>query len=201
MPISAGGTDGIEYTERLDRMGNARWKRALNAQAPYRWNMRRLHLGETLDVGCGLGRNLQHLEGHGVGVDTNPTSVEVCRSKGLEAFTVEDFLASELAAPGRFDSLLIAHVLEHLTAEEGVELVGAYVPFVHDGGQVVIITPQERGFASDPTHVRFVDFEDAEALAQALDLDVYLQFSFPFPRGTGRLFTYNEFVTVAHKPG
>src|SRR4030095_714662 len=101
MPISAGGTDGIEYTERLDRMGNARWKRALNAQAPYRWNMRRLHLGETLDVGCGLGRNLQHLEGHGVGVDTNPTSVEICRSKGLEAFTVEEFLGSELAAPRR----------------------------------------------------------------------------------------------------
>src|SRR4030095_7599465 len=92
MPISAGGTDGIEYTERLDRMGNARWKRALNAQAPYRWNMRRVHL-----------------EGHGVGVHTTPTSVEVCRSKGLEAFTVEEFLGSELAAPGRFDSLLVAH--------------------------------------------------------------------------------------------
>ena len=50
------GTEGADYTERLQRIGGARWKRMLGSQAPYRWNIRRLNLGRTLDVGCGIGR-------------------------------------------------------------------------------------------------------------------------------------------------
>ncbi len=193
-------TAGVGYTARLERMGNARWKRLLHTQAPYRWNVRHLGLGETLDIGCGLGRNLIHLDGHGVGVDTNPSSIEVCRSKGLEAYTVDEFLASQAAAPRAFDALLVAHVLEHMSAQAGIDLVGAYLKFVHPGGQVVIITPQERGFASDPTHVRFVDFAAAAELVRAQGLQLGRQYSFPFPRATGRVFAYNEFVTVARKP-
>ena len=46
-----------------------RWKRILDVQAPYRWNLRRL-LGtrRTLDVGCGIGRNLVNLPVGSVGV-------------------------------------------------------------------------------------------------------------------------------------
>jgi SAM-dependent methyltransferase len=196
----AATTTGAEYTERLDRMSNARWKRLLKIQGPYRWNVRHLDLGRTLDVGCGLGRNLTHLGGHGIGVDTNPTSVRVCRGKGLRAYTAEEFFGSVVAVPESFDSLLIAHVLEHMSAADGVALVGAYLPFVRRGGRVVLITPQERGYASDPTHVRFVDFAAAVELTQAHGLVVIRQYSFPFPRRTGRVFPYNEFVTVARRP-
>lgn len=180
-------------------MGNARWKRLLHSQAPYRWNVRHLNLGETLDVGCGLGRNLTHLDGHGVGVDTNPASVDVCRTKGLVAYTADEFFGSDLSTPGSFDSLLVAHVLEHMSAAEASSLINAYLPSVRLGGQVVVITPQERGFESDPTHVRFVDFSAAADLARSFGLTIVRQYSFPFPRHLGRYFVYNEFVTVARK--
>jgi SAM-dependent methyltransferase len=199
-PAVKPGTDGADYTERLRRLGGARWKQALNTQAPYRWNIRRLNLGRTLDVGCGIGRNLTHIGGNGVGVDHNPTSVEFCRAQGLEAYTIEDFLASKHAGPDAFDALLAAHLLEHMPEPDARGIVASYLPYVRSGGRVVFITPQERGYASDATHMRFVGFPEGAAMASALGLNVVRQYSFPFPRAAGKLFTYNEFVTVAQKP-
>jgi SAM-dependent methyltransferase len=196
---SGAGTEHAEYTRRLRTLGEARWKRVLDVQAPYRWNIRRLGLGHTLDIGCGIGRNLGHLGGDGVGVDHNPTSVEVCRSRGLTAYTIDEFFASPHAKPNTFDSLLAAHLVEHLAEADALAIVGSYLPFVRPGGRVVFITPQERGYASDATHVRFVGFTEARDLASQLGLSVTRSYSFPFPRAAGRLFTYNEFVTVTAK--
>ena len=110
-------------------------------------------LGRTLDVGCGIGRCLAHLDGRGVGVDHNAEAVRVARSRGLEAV-----LPGELdEPPGSFDTMLVAHVLEHLDADEGTALLRSHLGWVRPGGRVVLITPQERGQASDPTHVRLVD--------------------------------------------
>ncbi|MER7892964.1 methyltransferase domain-containing protein [Micromonospora sp. NPDC094482] len=193
-------TEGEDYTRRLQRLGGARWKQLLDVQTPYRWNLRRLHLGRTLDVGSGLGRNLANLDGNGVGVDHNPTSVEHSRAAGFEAYTIEEFFRSEHARPDAFDSLLAAHLLEHLPADEAVKVVESYLPFVKSGGTVVLITPQERGYRSDASHVRFVGFAEAAEACQELGLSVTRQYSFPFPRAFGKLFTYNEFVTVARLP-
>jgi SAM-dependent methyltransferase len=193
-------TEGVDYTDRLRRVTGARWKRWLNTQAPYRWNVRRLDLGHTLDIGCGLGRNLAHLGGNGVGVDHNPTSVEVARAQGLTAFTIDEFLASAYAKPETFDSALGAHLVEHLTEPQAREVVGMYLPYLKSGGRVVFITPQERGYASDATHVKFMDFAEVGKLARDLGLTVERQYSFPFPRAFGKLFKYNEFVVVARKP-
>jgi SAM-dependent methyltransferase len=197
---AAEGSAGAGYTARLERLGGARWKLLLDVQAPYRWNIRRLRLGRTLDVGCGLGRNLAHLGGNGVGVDHNPTSVEVCRRRGLRAYTTEEFFAGGHARPGAFDSMLAAHLIEHMPADEAREVIGSYLPCVRPGGLAVFITPQERGYASDPTHVRWVGFAEAARLCRDLGLSVQRQYSFPFPRPVGKVFTYNEFVTVSRKP-
>jgi SAM-dependent methyltransferase len=192
-------TDGVEYTERLRRLEQAWWKRVLDVQAPYRWNIRRLKLGRTLDVGCGIGRNLAHLSGSGVGVDHNPTSVATCRARGLTAYTTEEFFSGEHGRPGSFDAMLAAHLLEHMPQRQAREVVESYLPCVRGGGKVVFITPQERGYASDATHVRWVGFEETRALCAELGLAVVRQYSFPLPRLAGKFFTYNEFVTVARK--
>jgi SAM-dependent methyltransferase len=197
---NAPDTAGEDYARRMQELASRRWKRLIDVQAPFRWNIRRLRLGRTLDVGCGLGRNLAHLDGNGVGVDHNPTSVAHARARGLEAYTVEEFFASAHARPGAFGSLLAAHLLEHLPAEQGREVLSAYLPFVRSGGTAVFITPQERGYASDPTHVRFVGFAEAAQVCRDLGLTVTRQYSFPFPAAVGRVFTYNEFVTVARVP-
>ncbi len=193
-------TRDAAYAQRLQRLESARWKRLLSAQTPYRWNVRRLNLGFTLDVGCGIGRNLRHLDGNGVGVDHNPTSVRVAREAGLEAYTPDDFPSSPHARPGAFDSLLLAHVLEHLPEDDVRAMVKSYLPYVRPGGTVVFITPQERGYGADATHVRFIGFGEATALATELGLRVTRTYSFPLPRLAGRIFTYNEFVVVSRTP-
>ena len=63
---------------------------------------------------------------------------------------------------------------------------------------VCLITPQERGFRSDGTHVQFVDFERLTDVANELGLRVERSYSFPLPRFAGRSFTYNEFIFLAH---
>lgn len=194
-------TAGAEYAQRLATLGGARWKQVLDVQAPYRAHLRRLRLGRTLDVGCGTGRNLRGLDRGSIGVDHNPHSVALARRNGLPAFTVEEFRDStDLTRPGGFDSMLVAHVVEHLDPGAAPTVVGGYLPYVRPGGRVVFITPQERGHASDPTHVAFTDLAALRALADTLGLVVERGYSFPFPRFAGRAFTYNEFVLVARRP-
>jgi SAM-dependent methyltransferase len=196
--VSDGGTTSAAYTRRLAARSGARWKRVLDVQAPYRWNLRRL-LGErrTLDVGCGIGRNLAHLPAGSVGVDHNATSVQVCRDAGLDARTVDEFLAGEPRP--EFGGLLAAHLVEHLPAGGAAAVLAPYAPFLEPDAVVVLICPQERGFASDPTHTVFVDQPALAALAEELGLRTQRQYSFQLPRRAGKLFTYNEFVTVARR--
>jgi SAM-dependent methyltransferase len=194
-------TAGADYAERLRRLDTSWWRRTLNVQAPYRWNIRRLHLGRVLDVGSGLGRNLAHLGNNGVGVDHNPESVAISRARGLTAFTSAEFPSTEYAVPGAFDSLLLAHVVEHVDPDFAVELVRTYLPYVKPGGHVLFITPQERGYASDPTHIAFTDFAGLHRLADRLGLTVEREYSFPLPRFAGKAFTYNEFVVLTRIPG
>ena len=188
------------YAERLVRKQTAAWKRMIDVQAPYRWNLRRLKPGFTLDVGCGIGRNLMHLPGQSIGVDPNEHAVAAARERGLPAFTPEEFRRSEYCRPERFDSLLLAHVCEHLSEHASQEVLGEYLPLLRGGGRVILIAPQEAGYRSDPTHVVFMDFGRLQGLLNTARLECRQAYSFPFPRWAGRVFTYNEFVVVGQKP-
>ncbi len=63
----------------------------------------------------------------------------------------------------------------------------------------MFITPQERGYRSDSTHVTFTGFAELTQLCQDLGLASTRRYSFPFPRMLGKVFTYNEFVMIARK--
>jgi 2-polyprenyl-3-methyl-5-hydroxy-6-metoxy-1,4-benzoquinol methylase len=193
-------TQNDQYTRRLVSKEGVWWKRLLDVQAPYRWNLQRLNLGFTLDIGCGLGRNLLHINGNGVGVDHNQSSVEIARSHGLKAFVTDEFDKSEFNKQDTFDAMLIAHVVEHMTIQEAVALLARYLPLLKPNGTVVLITPQERGFSSDPTHVEFMDFEALRKIHLQVGLEPLREYSFPFPRSAGRFFTYNEFVSLSRRP-
>jgi SAM-dependent methyltransferase len=195
----SGSTNDKSYTEGLIHRQSAWWKQLLNVQLPYKWNIRSLKPGFVLDIGCGIGRNLLHLDGHGVGVDHNELSVTVCRERGLEAYTTEEFLKTSFYTEESFDSILLAHVAEHMTNNEFLSLLGSYLPLLKGGGKVIVITPQEYGYKTDGTHVEFVDFDAVVNTSNQLNLKVVKQYSFPFPRFAGKLFQYNEFVSVAIK--
>ena len=193
-------THGEDYAERLIRLQTARWKQWLDVQALYRWNMRRLDPGFTLDIGCGIGRNLLNLPGPSVGVDINEHCVRAARARGLTAFTPDEFRRSvEYNRPGRFDSILLAHVAEHMIEDQVVALLQEYEALLRPEGKLILISPQEAGFKSDSTHVELMDFARLTRISARLGFQPERAFSFPFPRWVGRLFTYNEFVVVSRK--
>jgi SAM-dependent methyltransferase len=176
------------------------WKQLIDVQWPYRRHVRRLQLGFVLDVACGYGRNLFHLEGNGVGIDIDRDGLAFCKSQGLTVFTPDEFKQSSYATDAQFDSLLFSHVLEHMKHDEAVALVSEYLPRVKPGGKVVFITPQEAGFKINDTHVELVDFAGLTSVTKATGLTPVEQYSFPFPRVFGKVFRYNEFVAITKKP-
>ena len=193
-------TASPDYARRLEALEFAKWKRWLHVQAPFRWTVRRLCHGRVLDVGSGVGRNLAHLHPRAVGVDHNPHAVALARSRGFTAFTTDALGPAGHAQRASYDTLLAAHLLEHVSEHAGMELLRTYLPLVRPGGQVVLITPQECGWRSDATHVRWVDFAVLRRTSEQLGLRVDKELSFPFPRTAGRVFRYNEFVHVATVP-
>ncbi len=192
-------TKDSDYTDILVKKQIVGWKELLNVQAPYRWNLRRLKPGHTLEIGCGIGRNLLHLKGQAIGIDHNLPSVEIARKRGLIAFTPEEFQGSDFDIPHHFDSLLLSHVVEHMTQTDAVELINKYIHFLRPGGRLIMITPQEAGYRSDSTHIEFMDFPKLRSISKQLNLYTLQEFSFPFPRFAGHVFTYNEFVSVSRK--
>ncbi len=191
-------TKGEDYAERLQTLSGAKWKRVLDVQRPYRWNLTRLHLGKTLDVGCGIGRNLGNLSQESVGVDHNDHAVKVAQAAGFNAVTVDDFRRNKKKyAPSSFDSMLLAHVLEHMTTSDGKKIIKEYLPYVRD--KVVIICPQEKGFTTDETHINFLDHKAIEDILESCGLTIARSFSFPFHKAVGKVFAYNETVVVGQK--
>jgi len=193
-------TSGAAYTARLAAADARWWKRLLDVQAPYRRNLLRLRPGRTLDIGCGIGRNLAALEPASIGVDHNEHSVAVARGRDFTAFTPGEFAASPQSKT-LFESLLFAHVLEHMTYDAAETLVATYLPYLEAGGTVIVITPQAAGFRSDPTHVVPFGFSEIDRTLRAVDLVPIREQSFPFPRTVGRWFRYNEHVVVARRKG
>jgi 2-polyprenyl-3-methyl-5-hydroxy-6-metoxy-1,4-benzoquinol methylase len=192
-------TNQRDYCERLlstDKL----WKKILNVQYPYRHAIKKMKLGNTIDIGCGVGRALGWLNRNSIGVDHNPMSVGICKSRNLKAYTIESFheaTRSDEIKEKSFDNLLLAHVLEHLEPKEQIEIIASYIPYLKKNGGVFIITPQEVGYASDDTHVTFTDFARIREVLNELNLEVNTQKSFPFPRVLGKVFKYNEFHTYA----
>jgi 2-polyprenyl-3-methyl-5-hydroxy-6-metoxy-1,4-benzoquinol methylase len=195
---SINNTQNKTYTERLIKKQTVWWKRLLDVQAPYRWNLKRLKPGFTLDIGCGIGRNLINLKGKGVGIDHNFESVQIAQQQGLIAFTPDDFLQSSFNIAQSFDSILLSHVAEHMNRSDVISLLEQYLYLLKPQGKVIIITPQEAGYKSDSTHVEFMNFPKLRTIAQELNLTIIKEYSFPFPRFVGYVFLYNEFISVSY---
>lgn len=192
-------TKGMDYADRLKNLSGAKWKQLLDVQRPYRWNINRLNPGKTLDIGCGIGRNLKSLAKDSVGVDHNKYSIKIANEAGLTTYQTNEFFSSSDAKKNSYDSILLAHVIEHMNAKDNKNMLEEYIPYLKKNGQIIIICPQEKGFTTDATHVSLYNFYDLAALFGSVGFTVKKSYSFPFPRFVGKMFTYNEFVVVATK--
>lgn len=185
-----------EYAEYLLKQELAPWKQRLHVQLPYRMHLRRLKTGRTLDIGCGIGRNLMALE-NSLGVDHNPHCIDICHSRGLTAFLPDTLHEHAEEYRGSFDSLLLSHILEHMQPADAIALLLEYLPYLKPQGRIIIITPQEAGYRADKTHVTFIDFPKVDTVFKAVGAQRREGYSFPFPRRVGHFFKYNEFVSIA----
>jgi SAM-dependent methyltransferase len=189
-------TDTEKYAARLKSIQGKAWKKYIFN--PYKWHIKMLIESPTLEVGCGIGRVLNFAADRLVGVDHNKYSVQECRERGLTAFDTVDFF--ETHATRHYRALLFSHILEHMSADEATKILNMYLPYLEEGGRVIMICPQEVGYRSDETHVQFMDFDGLSRICESCGLNVKQTYSFPFPRPVGKLFIYNEFVVIAEKP-
>ena len=173
--------------------------RSLVFQLPYRKHLKSKKLGRTLDVGCGAGRNLRALHVGSLGIDHNEWVVKACVEQGFEALTTAAFMQKRTIFENSFDSILLSHVAEHMTILALTQLLRDYQAFLKPGGNIMMICPQEAGYASDGTHIQFMDFETMEACLRATGYQLKKSYSFPFPRFTGKFFKHNEFIVLGTK--
>jgi 2-polyprenyl-3-methyl-5-hydroxy-6-metoxy-1,4-benzoquinol methylase len=150
-------------------------------------------------VGCGIGRCLKDLPTGSVGIDHNEHSVGVVNAMGLTAYTPDVFERVVAREPAPFESILFGHVLEHMRPDEGLSVIRKYLSWLRPDGKVIAFCPQERGYASDATHVSFLDFAALAAMFGAAGLIVEQSYSFPLPRVFGTWFAYNEFVVTGRR--
>ena len=189
-------TESQEYKDRLFRLQKKSWKKRLKIQEFYAGQVIQLQPGKVLEIGCGIGRLLEHLP-DAVGIDHNVHSVNLARELGFQAFTQLDFESSKFNVVESFDSILLAHVVEHLTFQESVDLISNYLPLLKLDGKIIIICPQESGYRSDKTHVTFSGFSEIRKICETLNFQVRGEKSFPFPRFMGNFFRFNEFIVTA----
>jgi SAM-dependent methyltransferase len=93
----------------------------------------------VLDVGCGTGLMLEHLEAHGlpVGLDSSPTALAFCRKRGAPRL-VQGRGEQLPFGDASFDAVTALGVVEHIDADAAA--VSEWARVLRPGGQLVLLT-------------------------------------------------------------
>ena len=120
--------------------------------------------GGVLDIGCGRGEFLAAAKAAGLaarGVDQNPESIALCRSKGLDVEQGDMFAYLESLPDGSLGGAYCAQVVEHLPPAAVPHLVNLLAQKLRLGALIAIETPNPEclaifatHFYLDPTHTR-----------------------------------------------
>lgn len=114
-------------------------------------------LGRVLEIGCGCGNITRYISQnprviHVTAIDSQPEYIKQLRSYSLKKVDAvcEDILKYNIK--GKFDCVVLAEIIEHLTVEQELVLVGRLHSYLNPGSSFIITTPV--GFMPDPDHVR-----------------------------------------------
>jgi SAM-dependent methyltransferase len=121
-------------------------------------------LAPVLEIGCGRGEFLELLGEIGVaatGVELDADLAKRAADQGLEVTAGNGLEALAAAEPNSLGGVVLVQVIEHLTAQEVVQLVSLAAEKLRPGGKVLIetVNPQSlyvfaRAFYLDPTHAQ-----------------------------------------------
>lgn len=117
----------------------------------------------ALDIGCGRGEWLQLLQENswsGRGVDTNASSLQLCRALNLEAVHADAVTYLEEVPDGQLGAITAFHLVEHLPFPQVIRLLRHAARTLAPGGVLILETPNpaNRDVASwsfylDPSHI------------------------------------------------
>lgn len=119
--------------------------------------------GRILEIGCGKGVMLSLLKQHTIdayGIDLSDTSVKYCQSKGLEAIHTDVLSHIKSLSDNSLGGIFCAHVIEHMSPTEVMELLKHAFRVLKSSGRLIIITPNAKDlrtterFWLDITHIR-----------------------------------------------
>jgi 2-polyprenyl-3-methyl-5-hydroxy-6-metoxy-1,4-benzoquinol methylase len=119
---------------------------------------------EVLDLGCGRGEFLESVREAGIparGIDQNPETVALCRSKGLDAEVADLFEYLSRLVDDSIGGIYCSQVIEHLPPARLPELVRLAAAKLKRGAVIAFETPNPEclaifatHFYLDPTHTR-----------------------------------------------
>jgi SAM-dependent methyltransferase len=168
----------------------------------YLGNILREVKGATIDFGCGAGQLLRRLPQGSIGLEINPCLVQALRSEGLHVELYDagndDFGLSPIAA-GRYNTLVMAHVLEHFA--EAAEILRKLLRSCKriGVGRVIVVVPGAKGYRSDRTHKTFVSRRYVEEKRLRVCEGYSLTTARYFPlnlESVGEVFVFHELVLV-----
>lgn len=98
-----------------------------------------------LDIGCGFGQMLIRLKEAGYtqtsGIDIGNESVSYCLSIGLNVAQIETIHKFASENEGRFQLILMSHVLEHIPKEEVIDNLISIRRMLAPGGSFIVMVP------------------------------------------------------------
>jgi O-antigen chain-terminating methyltransferase len=119
--------------------------------------------GRIVDIGCGRGEFLELLLGLGVnatGIEIDSELVRSCVERGLPVEYGDGLSWLRMTPDSSLGGLSLVQVVEHLSAQELVDLVALAARKLRTGGRIVVetVNPQSlyvfaHSFFLDPTHV------------------------------------------------
>jgi len=142
-----------------------------------------------LDVGCGFGQMLIRLKEEGYknisGIDIGSESVNHCREQGLQVEKIETISEFATGNPGKFDLILMSHVLEHIPAREVIPTLTSLKSMLATGGSLIVMVPNAQ--SATGVYWMYEDFTHhllftAGSLLYALRAAGFEKITFPDPK-------------------
>ncbi|MDC3278795.1 class I SAM-dependent methyltransferase [Litorivicinus sp.] len=132
-------------------------------------------IGNTLDVGCGIGDFLSYKQ-DAIGVDINRENVNYCINRGLNAVLMQpNQLPFENSA---FDNVILDNVLEHI--EDPMPTLSEIYRVTNKKGYFLVGVPGRKGYFSDGDHKIFYDEASLRNIIESVGFTLKKIFFTPF---------------------